>query len=805
MMMSGFWQDLRYGFRTLRGRPGFTAVAVLTLALGIGANTAMFSVIHAVLIKPLPFPHADRLVLVQDLQPPDSATPVSYPEYLDWRGRREIFDDLGTYFRTSYSVTGGQAENLRATRVSSNLLPMLGVKPALGRGFRSEDDGRRVEPVVLISDALWRRRYAADQAVIGRTLPLDGVAFTIIGVLPKQFVSILPQDLEAGAGRDLWLPLRLDQENAPRGLHFMDAIGRLPQGVDLVAGQSRADAYAQQLRRDGTSDHGARLVPLMTHVVGRIRPALLTLLGAVGLILLVACGNVANLLLARAVARRREIAIRMALGAGRARLVRQLLVESLLLAGLGGGAGLLLAGWGVDLLVAARGDWLPRAEGIRVDPAVLGFTIAASLLTGVLFGLAPALRASRVTLGPELKAGGGRDGLGPGRDRLRGALVVSELAVSLVLLVGAGLLLRSFAGLMAIDVGFDPERALTFNLTAPWGTYKDPPQQARLFQEVLRSLGTLPGVTGVGAVNNLPIGGGGTNGGFEIEGRIWPPDAAPNAEKQIVSHDYFQVMRIPLVKGRFFSPRDASGAPSVTIVNRAFARRYFPGEDPIGRRIDFSWETVGLQEIVGVVGDIRQAGVDEPVPPAIYVPYLQRPIDSMTIVLRGTTPPGTLVAAASERVRAINPDLPLVNVETIEEVIAASLTPRRLPMLLLGGLALLALILGALGIYGVTSYAVAQRTPEIGVRMALGAKPRDVLAMILGEGIKLVVAGTALGLLGALALTRLLSGLLYGIAPSDPPTFLGAAAFLAGVSLLACYLPARRATRVDPMVALRSD
>jgi putative ABC transport system permease protein len=804
-MMSGFWQDLRYGFRTLRGRPGFTVAAVLTLALGIGANTAMFSIIHAVLMKPLPFPQPERLVAFRDLQPPDTPTPISYPEYLDWKGRGEIFDDLGVYFVTAYTLTGGQAEHLLAARVSANLLPMLGITPALGRGFRTEDDDRGAAPVVLITDAMWRRRYAADPNVIGRTLPLDGTVFTIVGVLPRHFSSILPQDRDAGSGRDLWMPLRLDRESAPRGLHFIDAIGRLRSGVDLVSARSRAEAYAKQLRQDGTTDHGARLVPLMTHVVGAIRPALLMLLGAVGLVLLVACGNVANLLLARAVARRREISIRMALGASRGRLVRQLLVESLLLAGLGAAAGLLLASWGVEALVAARGDWLPRAEGIRVDPSVLGFTIAAAVLTGLLFGLAPALRASRVTLGAALKQGGARDGVGAGRDRLRGAMVVSEVALSLILLAGAGLLLRSFARMTENDVGFDPGRMLTFRLTAPAGTYKEPQQQARMFQEVLRSFAALPGVEGVAAVHNLPIGGGSTNGDFGIEGRTWPPGGAPIAEKQIVSPEYFQVMRTPLVQGRYFSAEDAAGRAPVAVVNRAFAERFFPGENPIGHRIEFGWGIEGFQEIVGVVGDIRQTGMDEPAPPATYLTFLQRPIDSMTIVLRSAVPPATLLGAARERVRAVDPDLPLVSVRTLDEVLAESLTPRRLPMLLLGGLALLALTLGALGIYGVTSYVVEARTPEIGVRMALGAKPRDVLAMVLGDGMKLVVAGTALGLLGAVALTRLLSGLLYGVGASDPPTFLCAAAFLAVVSLFACYLPARRATRVDPMVALRSD
>ncbi|HZM69840.1 MAG TPA: ABC transporter permease, partial [Candidatus Cryosericum sp.] len=797
-MWDSIAQDVRQGLRALRHRPAFTAIAVLTLALGIGVNTAMFSVINAVLLRPLRFEDPDRLVLLRDLQPPGTPTPVSYPEYLDWKGREDAFSDVAAYFRSAYFVSGDETENVFAVRMSSNMLPMLGIAPALGRGFRPEEEARRAEPVALISDAYWRRHFGADPNAVGKTLTLDGMVVTVVGVLPPGLGTLLPEDVEDGSGRDLWLPLRLDEENAPRGLHFVTAIARLREGVDLAAAQSRADAFAAARKADGTTDHGARLVPLKTHVVGGVRPALWVLFGAVFLVLLIACGNVANLLLSRAVARRREIAVRMALGARRPRLVRQLLVESLVLAVLGGAAGLVLAAWGVALLVAAKGDWLPRAQEIRLDPAVLAFTLLASVLTALLFGMAPALRGTQVALAPALKSGGGRDALGAVRDRLRGAMVVVEVALSLVLLAGAGLLLRSFALLLATDPGFNPSRVLTFNLAAPRGAYAEPQQQARLFREVLERLAALPGADGVAAVYNLPLGGGSTDGSFGIEGRTWPRDAAPNADKQMVSPAYFQVMQTPLLKGRFFTDHDDAAAPQVAIVSKAFADRYFPGEDPIGRRIDFEWETKGFQEIVGVVADMRQLGLDVAAPAVIYVPDLQRPESSMSIVIRSKTPPEALLGSARQAVRGVDPSLPLVATRTLEEVVAASLTARRLPMLLLGGLALLALLLGVVGIYGVTSFAVAQRTPEIGMRMALGARPRDVLSMVLGQGMRLVLMGTVLGTAGALALTRLLGSLLYGVGASDPPAFLGAAAFLSVVSLLACWVPARRATRVDP-------
>jgi putative ABC transport system permease protein len=808
-MLTGFGQDIRQGLRALVHRPAFTAVAVATLALGIGATTTMFSVVHAVLVRPLRFADPSRLVLFRDLQPHDLATPLSYPEFTDWRARREIFSDFGGWTRGAYVLSGDPAENVWALRVSANLLPMLGIQPALGRGFRADEERRGAAPVALISDALWRRRFGADPSVLGRSIALSGAPFTIVGVLPPGVDTILPWDRQAGAGRDIVAPLQVDETTSPRGMHFLDAVARLGPGIDLADAARRADAFAEGLKRDGVTDHGVRLLPLQAQVVGGVRPALLVLLGAAGLVLLIACANLANLLLVRGMSRRREIAVRMALGAGRARLLRQLMVESLVLAAVGGGLGLLLAAWGADFLAAGRADWLPRAEEIRVDPAVLGFAAAATILTGLLFGLLPAWRVSGMSLAPALRGEGGRgDGSGGGAgggDRLRGVMVVSELALSLVLLAGAGLLLRSFAVLSATDPGFDPRHALTFQVSGRSKAYDDPDKQVDLFDRILADLATLPGVEGVAAVNSLPVGGGTINGGFDLEGKEWATGDEPVAEKQIVSPDYFRVMRVPVVRGRAFTTADIATAPHVAMVNQAFVDTFLPGVDPIGKHLGFNWGIEGRQEIVGVVADIRQGGLDEPAPPATYVVYPQRPIETLTVVIRSTGPPAALLAAARGRLRAIDPELPPINVRTLDEMIGVSLAPRRLPMLVLGGMALLALVLAAVGIYGVTSYAVAQRIPEFGVRMALGARPRDLMGMVLAGGVRLVAAGAVLGLAGALAVTRLLRALLYGVGSTDLATFAAATAFLALVALAACLVPARRATRVDPMVALRSE
>jgi putative ABC transport system permease protein len=796
-------QDLRYGARVMLKQPGFTAVAVIALALGIGANTAIFSAVNAVLLRPLPFPEPERLVLVRDLQQADE-TPASYPEYLDWKEQGRTFEHLAGAFNTSYSLTGqGEPEQLLGVRVSANLLPMLGLKPMIGRNFQPEEESRSGERVVILSYSLWQRRFGGDPGVLGRNLTLNGQGFTVIGVLPAGVKGLLPGVDRLEQIRDLWMPLRLDTTNAPRGLHFLTVIGRLRAGLSLQMARDEVSEVADHLRQTGATQHGVSIVPLIQFVVGSTRPALLILLGAVGLVLMIACANVANLMLVRAQSRRKEIAVRLALGASRARLIRQLLTESLLLSSVSGTLGVVLALWGVDSLAAAGRVWLPRAEGIKIDGTVLLFTMGVSLLTAILFGLAPALRASSGQLSEALKEGGQR--AGHGRDRLRSLLVVSEVALSLVLLVGAGLLIKSFARLLSVDKGFDPRHVLALDLSLPESKYPEPPQQAQFFQQVLERVAALPGVEGVASVSDIPLGDGGTNGGVQIEGKAFPPESEPIAEKLIVSADYFRIMRIPLRSGRYFDERDVAGNHQVAMINESFARTYFQGEDPIGKRIDFGWDTTGWQEVVGMIGDVKHYGLDEAALPAVYVPHLQRPSSSMTVVVRTTPDPRSLSAAVRSQVFEVDKDQPISRVRVMEQVVSASVASRRLSMGLLAGFAVVALALAAVGLYGVMSYVVTQRTHEIGVRMALGARVDDVLALILKQGMFLVLIGVGAGLAAALAVTRLIASLLYGVSPTDLATFVIIAVLLTAVALLACYLPARRATKVDPMVALRYE
>jgi putative ABC transport system permease protein len=801
--MNRLLQDLRYGARMMLKQPGFTAVAVIALALGIGANTAIFSAVNAVLLRPLSFPEPERLVLVRDLQQADE-TPASYPEYLDWKEQGRTFDDLAGAFNTSYSLTGrGEPEQLLGVRVSANLLPMLGVKPVLGRNFQPEEESRSGERVVILSYSLWQRRFGGDPEVLGQNLTLSGQSFTVVGVLPAGVRGLLPGVDQPEQSRDLWMPLRLDTTNAPRGLHFMTVIGRLRAGPSLQMARDEVSDVADHLRQTGATQHGIGIVPLTQFVVGSTRPALLILLGAVGLVLMIACANVANLMLARAQSRRKEIAVRLALGASRARLIRQLLTESVLLSSVSGTLGVVLALWGVDSLAAAGRAWLPRAEGIKIDATVLLFTLGVSLLTAILFGLAPALRASSGQLSEALKEGGQR--AGHGRDRLRSLLVVSEVALSLVLLVGAGLLIKSFVRLLSVDKGFDPRQVLALDLSLPESKYPEPPQQAQFFQQVLERVSALPGVEGAASVNDIPLGDGGTNGGVQIEGKNFPPDSEPIAEKLIVSAGYFRIMRIPLRSGRYFDERDAAGNHQVAMINESFARTYFQGEDPIGKRIDFGWDTTGWQEVVGMIGDVKHYGLEEAALPAVYVPQLQRPSSSMTVVVRTTPDPRSLSAAVRSQVFEVDKDQPVSRVRVMEQVVSASVASRRLSMTLLAGFAVVALALAAVGLYGVMSYVVTQRTHEIGVRMALGARVGDVLGLVLKQGMFLVLIGVGAGLVTAVAATRLIASLLYGVSPTDLATFVVIALLLTAVALLACYLPARRATKVDPMVALRYE
>ncbi|OLE60572.1 MAG: hypothetical protein AUI36_12225, partial [Cyanobacteria bacterium 13_1_40CM_2_61_4] len=664
------------------------------------------------------------------------------PEFLAWREQIGSFEGLAASFNTTCALTGtGEPEEIWSVRASAALLPLLGIEPVLGRSFRPEEDLRDSAPVAIISDAFWKRRFGSDPGVAGRAMTLDGKVFTIVGVLPPRVAGVLPDDSLFGQRRDIWLPLRLDSSVAPAGLHFMRVIGRLRPDLDVPRARAETRAAEARLQKALDSDHGVTIVPLQEHVAGRLRPALLALLGAVSLLLLIACANVAGLLLTRSAGRRTEIALRMALGAGRTRLLRQLVTESLVLSCLGGTLGLILSYWGLDLLVGACRDFLPRAGEIAIDGTALAFTLSITFLTGVLFGLAPAAQVSGADLERSLREGGRSAGRGVAGHRLRGALVVGEIALSLVLLVGAGLLARSFARLLSADKGFDPENVLSFSLSLPRGAYPRPEQQSRFFEQALDAIAAVPGVGGAAAISELPLGGSGTNGAFRIEGRTDPPGSEPQAEKRIVTTDFFRVLRTPILAGRGFSAQDRAGSPAVAIINEALAKHLFPGRDPVGRRLEFNWETQGWQEIVGVVGNVKQYGLQEDMLPTIYVPLAQRPAPAMDVVVRSSFRPDQLVPLIRRQVSALDRDRPLIQVRTMEQVIANSVADRRLPMLILGGFAAAALLLGAIGVYGIVGYSVAQRTQEFGIRMALGARRRDVVRMVLGQGLRMALLG----------------------------------------------------------------
>jgi putative ABC transport system permease protein len=804
--MNNLWLDLRYGARTLFKSRSFTLVAVLALALGIGANSAIFSVVNAVLMRPLKYPSPEQLVLVIDTQPPAVETPAGYPEYLDWRDQAQVFQQLAAYFNTTFTQTGqGNPQQLSGARISANALPALGVNPILGRGFSPEEESRTSERVAVISYGFWQRQFAGDQTVVGKSITLDTKPFTIVGVLPETFRALNPADIQIGQERDVWIPLRLNSEVAPRGLHFLTVFGRLRPGVSLAQASAAMAGLSAHLQQERSINHSAKLVSLQQATVpANMRTSLLLLLGAVGFVLLIACGNVANLLLARSTARQKEIAIRLALGASRRRLIRLMLTESLLLAAVSGVAGLLLSLWGVRVFVGAARALLPRLDEVGLDLRVLLFTLGVSLLTGLIFGLAPALRASKGDMHSTLKEGG-RTGVGRGQQRLRGLLVVAEVALSLVLLVGAGLLVKSFVRVLTADKGFDANQVLMANLTLASFKYPEPAQQARFFQQFLEGVKTVPGVEAAGVVNNAPLTGDGTDGGIKIEGRNDPPDQLPIAEKSIVSPEYFSVMRTALVRGRVFTEQDNLSAAPVAIINESLARAYFAGADPLGKRIDFNWDTKGTQEIVGVVRDTKQYGLDLPNAPAIYVPYLQRPDFGMTVVVRSSLDPASLVGAMRQQLLALDKDQPLAQIRTMQQLVTASTASRRVMVMLTALFGALALLLAALGLYGVMAYTVTLRTREIGVRMALGAQPSDVLKLVIRNGMTLALIGVAVGLAGAFALTRLMASLLFQVTPTDASTFTAVPIILIVVALLACCIPARRATRVDPLVALRYE
>ena len=811
--MRTLWQDLRYGLRMLVKSPGFTVVAILALAIGIGANSAIFSVVNAVLLRPLPYGDPDRLVVVWETNPKLSTPSLrvrneaSPANYFDWREQNRVFEQLAAFRWETVNLTGkDMPEQLVGNRVSGNMFTTLQVKPMLGRVILPEDDKPDGERVVVLSHGLWQRRFGNDPQVIGQSLILNGQSYTVIGVMPPEFEF-------PNARPALWMPLSLSTEAMQnRRSHYLYTRARLKPGVTLEQAQAEMDTIAARLRQqypDTNTDRGVRLVPLHADAVEFARPALLVLLGAVGFVLLIACANVANLMLARASARQKEMAIRTALGASRFRVIRQLLTESMLLSLVGGTGGLLLALWGVDLLTASipseMAAGIPGWTRISLDLWVLVFTLVISILTGILFGLVPALQVSKSDLNETLKEGGRTATGGSGRQRFRGLLVVTEVALALVLLVGAGLMMKSFLRLLEVRPGFDPQNVLTMELVLPRFQYSENKKITAFFTELLRRIGSQPGVEAVGAINYLPMSGSGGTTTLIFEGRPAPPPGQyPEVNARIASPGYFHALRIPVLKGRDFTDRDTEEKPRVVIINETMARLYYPNEDPIGKRVRNS-DGTNPAEIVGVVGDVKHWGLDDNPEAFIYVSHAQVANRGMTLVVRTASDPGNMIAMVRREVSALDKDQPIFNIKTMEERISASSAMRRLPMFLLGIFAVVAMTLAAVGIYGVIAYSVTRRTHEIGVRMALGAQRSDILKLVVRQGMTLVLIGITLGLITSFAVTRVMQKMLFEVSPSDPTTFAGISMLLVAVALIACFIPARRATKVDPMIALRYE
>jgi putative ABC transport system permease protein len=799
--------DIRYAMRVLLKSPGFTAVALLTLTLGIGANSAIFSVVNAVLLRPLPYEESERLVFITERSPVLEGMSVAYPNYLDWREQNGVFDNIGVYRRVSFNLTGnGKPERLLGGEVSAELFNALKTKPALGRTFLAEEDVAGANPVVVLSYGLWQRRFGKDTDVISQTITLNARPHTIIAVMPPDF--------RFPSGVDLWVPVGLNADNPSwnRGNHpGLYAIARLKPGVTASQAHAEMDTIAARLEQQyPASNTGNRVTvtPLFNRIVGDIRPALLVLLAAVGFVLLIACANVANLLLARAAARQKEIAVRMALGASRGRLIRQLLTESMILSVTGGALGLLLAVWGTDLLVAISPDNIPRFAEIKLDNRVLGFTAGIALVTGILFGLAPALHASKLNLNEILKEGGRSATAGLRRQRVRSLLVISEVAIALVLLIGAGLLIKSFLRLQQVDPGFNPDNVLTAGIPLPRTKYLEPPKRIAFYEALFSRVAALPGVQAVGAVSELPIEGG-SQTYFIVEDRPIPPrEEMPLTEYSLVSTGYFKALGLRLLKGREFDERDVRDAPFACIIDENFAEQYWPGQDPIGKRLKYGGADPGnpWSTVVGVVANVRYQGLDQESPRVqLFLPYGQATFLGASLVIRTAGDPKSLASAVRNEVLAIDADLPVFEIRTMNEVLKESVATRRLYMTLLGIFAGVAMVLAAIGLYGVMAYSVTQRTHEIGIRMALGARQRDVLRLVVGQGLVLALEGVVIGLIAAFALTRLMSSLLFAVSATDLSTFLVIALILTGVALGACFVPARRATKVDPMVALRYE
>jgi putative ABC transport system permease protein len=806
--MATLSQDVRYAIRLLLKRPGFTAIAILALALGIGANTAIFSVVNAILLRPLPFKEPDRLVWFWEVQPRLDRAPFSPADFLDYQAQNQTFDEVTAFRRLSFNLTGGdQPERITGAVVSANFFSVLRAAPAQGRAFLSEEGTAGAARVVVVSHGFWQNRTGGDPDLIGKALTLSGESATIIGIMPPDFKYPERAELWINPRQVVPEPFSTFTDNVltMRGTHYLSVIGRLKPGVTLPQAQADIDTVVNGLQQQHNSNHSVHLVAMHEYVIGDTRPVLVALLGAVGFVLLIACANVANLMLARATARSKEIAIRTALGASRGRLIRQLLTESLLLAMMGCAVGLLLGSWGVDLIVAVSPPDTPRLAEIGMDRQVFVFTLAISLLTGLLFGLAPALQASKPDLNEALKEGGRSGSDGSRLSRVRGMLVVAEVALSLVVLIGAGLLVKSFMRLQDVKPGFEPQNLLIFSISLPGKKYGEPSERTQFWEQLIHRLEALPGVEGVGLANDLPIQGDDTTSYPTIDGRdTGKADDRFLMGRHVINAGYFKALGIALLKGREFAASDREGAPAVTIINETAAHRIWPDEDALGKRLKFGDQDDPWLKVVGVVADVKHNGLDAEPSLETYSPYQQDSYPYMSVAVRAADPM-SLVAAVRGEVQALNKDQPIHGVTTMDKMLSESVAPRRFSMVLFSLFAAVAMMLASVGIYGVMSYSVTQRTREIGIRMALGASHRDVAGMVVAQGMKLVVIGIAVGFGAAFLLTRLMASLLYGVSATDPLTFAAISILLAGVALLANYVPARRATRVDPMIALRYE
>ena len=815
--MTGLIQDFRYAMRQLRKAPGFAAVAVITLGLGIGANTAIFSVVNGVLLRPLAFRNADRLVRIWHV-PPEKSFPgiktfsVSAANYLDWKKQNDVFEKMAIYHYGGFTLSAGDhAESVEATDVSGDFFATLGVRPILGRTFSEEEDKPGKSHVVVLSNRFWQEHFGSNRDIVGQTVTLDGSSYSVVGVMPPSFRF---PDYAL-----MWAPLGwTDEQKAIRGNHNDQVIARLKSGVDLRQAQAEMNTISSRLAQqypEDDKDWGATVLPLQADLVSDVRPALLVLLGAVGFILLIACVNVANLSLAKTFSRHKEIAIRTAMGASSLRILRQLLAESVFLALLGGALGLALSHFGVRLIMAFLANRVPHSTDVGLNLEVLAFTAIVSVLTGIAAGVFPAIHLSRSNVNQALKEGLGRTGSDSGGNATRSGLVVVEVSLSLVLLVGAGLMIRSFECLRNVDPGFDSSGVLTMSAAVSGTKFSQPQEEVSFFQRVLGRVRALPGVLSAGLIDDIPLGGDGSHQPIAVEGRpVVPTSEQPEVDVAIISAGYVSALRIPVLRGRDFTDSDGAERPAAILISQSLAKQFWPNENPIGKHITLSFFPGVAREVVGVVGDVKSDGLDQTrTASALYLPFGQVSAVAnetwrsypMTVVVRTALNPTSLVSAVTAAIRETDRDIPIVDVRTMDDLVTTSLSQQRFSLLLLGAFAVLAMVLAAIGIYSVLSYSVRRRVQEIGIRLALGARLADVLRMVVMEGMKPTLLGVTLGIIGALALARVMSTLVYGIKTTDPITFLAVAVLLALVALFASIVPAYRAAKVDPMVALRYE